>query len=73
MVTYGDFVSDKCPAVARHKVTKFSDPHSFPCQKPQGHEGAHEYRRDTRTVIWFGDAKPHDNTKLRFGKWLEDR
>lgn len=62
-----------CPAKARHRIVKYGEPHTFPCQLPAGHDGPHEHKRDTRTVIWFGDAKPEDNTKLRFGKWLEDR
>lgn len=63
----------KCTAKARHRITQYGEPHTFPCQKDAGHDGAHEHKRDTRTVIWWGDAPPPDNTRLRFGKWLEDR
>lgn len=63
----------RCAARARHRKTRYGEPHTFPCQKSAGHDGPHEYKEDGRTVIWFGDAAPPDNTRLRFGKWVEQR
>ena len=67
----GDTEAGKCEARARHKVVKYGEPHTFPCQLDAGHEGAHLYKRDERTVMWFGDSQLPDNTRLRFGRWLE--
>ena len=63
----------RCTARARHKIVKHGEPHTFPCQREAGHDGAHEHKKDTRTGMWWGDAPLPDNTKLRFGKWLEDK
>jgi hypothetical protein len=61
---------DKCPAEARTgNSMKPSGPHTHRCQKPAGHDGAHEWSNGAgRTVIWYGEArKQEDDTRYRYG------
>ncbi len=62
-----------CKAKARHKKVKYGSNHTFECQKPEGHDGAHEWKDDCgRTVIWFGEARqPDESTRFRFGHWVQ--
>ena len=71
----GESTAAKCPARARHKKARYGEPHTFPCQREAGHDGAHEWKDPTegRTVLWFGDAAPPDHTRMRFGRWLESK
>lgn len=65
-------MGDTCPAQTRFKPTRYSENHTVTCQLPEGHEGLHSWKRDAREVMWGGEAKPvEDNTRLRFGRWLE--
>lgn len=58
----------RCIAESRSKPSKYDSPHTYRCQKPEGHDGAHEYKHDNRTVTWYGEArKQEDNTKYRYG------
>lgn len=67
-------MGDTCPAQTRFRPAKYDSNHTVTCQKPAGHDGGHEWKRDARTVIWHGEAKKvEDNTRLRFGRWLEDK
>ena len=44
------------------------EPKTFRCEKEAGHEGAHEYKSDSHTVIWYGEArKTEDDTRYRYG------
>jgi len=58
------------------RVKRGFERHSIRCQKPAGHEGAHENKDDAgRTVLWFSDSpqtQPEDTTRYRFGRWLEE-
>lgn len=62
-----------CTARTRIRLTTYGESHTLPCQKEAGHDGAHEHKRDLdqRTIYWFGDQAPPDNTRFRFGRWLE--
>lgn len=46
------------------------------CEKEAGHDGAHETRRNNRTVLWFGPARKAEfNTNWRYGLrpgWLNN-
>lgn len=61
-----------CPAKVGVRKGGF-DPHTFPCLKAAGHDGAHEWKKDGETHLWYGPA--HDSSvkgeRFRFGKWLE--
>lgn len=48
--------------------TEFAGSHTYRCQLDEGHEGMHEHKRETRTVMWGGPAhKLEDNTRYRYG------
>lgn len=58
----------RCIAEARSKQGEFSSHHTYRCQRPEGHDGAHEYRHDVRTVTWYGEPrKQEDDTRFRYG------
>lgn len=60
-----------CPAKVGVKVNNY-DPHTFPCMKPAGHEGMHEWKKDGVTRLWPGPAEDRSikSEKYRFGRWL---
>jgi len=58
----------QCPAEARYRPSKYDSNHTVKCQKREGHDGAHEYVKDNRTVTWYGPPrKQEDNTRFRYG------
>lgn len=58
----------RCIAEARAKQSRSGSAHTYRCQRMEGHEGAHEYKNEGRTVTWYGEArKQEDNTRFRFG------
>lgn len=67
-------MAETCHAQTRLRFTHYGSPHTVTCKREMGHDGMHEWSDDAaRTVYWQGDSKPPDNTRFRFGKWLEDR
>ena len=61
----------QCPAKCGVKVNNF-DPHTFPCLKATGHDGAHEWKKDGVTHLWYGPAQDSSikGNQYRFGRWL---
>lgn len=65
-------MGERCPAQTRFRPSRYAENHTVSCQLDVGHEGLHQWERDSRTVMWGGEARPvEDNTRLRFGAWLE--
>lgn len=52
-----DDVTLRCPATTRVK-RGFTGNHTLRCDKPEGHDGAHEHKAELRSTIWFGEARP---------------
>ena len=71
MTEPGDSSAPRCIAETRFKPTRYSDNHTVRCQKDDGHDGMHAWKRDAREVSWCGEArKVEDNTRFRFGLGL---
>lgn len=66
-------MGDTCAARTRFRPIKHAETHTVRCQKDAGHDGMHEFKKDARTVYWSGDGEPLDNTRFRFGRWLEQK
>jgi hypothetical protein len=67
-------MGDTCAAQTKFRPSKHDCNHTVRCQLEAGHEGMHQWNRDARTVYWAGPAVPaEDNTRFRFGRWLEER
>lgn len=60
-----------CIGQTKFKPSPHGSRHTVTCQLPAGHDGLHSWSKDSRTVMWGGDAKrAEDDTRLRFGRWL---
>lgn len=64
--TVTETVIKTCEAVTR--VKRGVEPHSVRCQLPEGHDGAHRHKKDSRETLWFGEVtKPDYSNRYRFG------
>lgn len=62
-----DTQDTRCIAEARAKRGTTGN-HTLRCQKPAGHDGPHEHKRDNVSSMWFGEpVKMEGNTRWRFG------
>ena len=70
----GDTSASRCTAQTRFRPARYASNHTVRCELEAGHDDMHLWRKDGRSVFWDGPAKPvEDNTRLRFGTWLEDK
>lgn len=62
-----------CPAESRGRRTRYGETHTVRCVLPEGHDGLHHWHDGAALkVFWGGPAqKAPDNTRMRFGTWLE--
>lgn len=67
---------ERCQACTRFKPTKYGGNHTVRCEKEPGHDGGHEWKKDGRTVTWYGAVNelPSD-TRWLYGLrpgWLNE-